>query len=580
WSGENWEWMAAHASNPRVMAAVREKLDWAANDHNYLGKPKDPTFEDQINRVVLNALPTDDAFVAAAARLWSRKDYAPAATWVKGFESDPRVTAALRGEIIDVATNPLAWREFHWKNMDPVEEMLSRLLPELDRRGVSIADVEVRNAAVSCVLRYDLAAVRPWVEKVEGTPGMTAALVAHVERIGKSRGYSEGPGEIERVVRMLVRLRPAPTDDMLVSLGRFGDNPETDKPFAAWGPKAAERLVAVRDALPSDKDWERTQTTFLIGRLGMTKASAEDIRRIVDELRSRDRDFYSPPDPGVDAPLRWIRISPSEYQRLLGDSIPGTIESLVKIGRTAGPAMVDVWKNSRDRLALYVTTRALAKGAPVVLAAELDRMLDEFAPIAQILAEKGSAAKNFTEEQRYQWRSLGPNILEAMAAFGETEQLPDEIAACLWHALSCPLVDVSGPAGRLLEKQVPPDLFARGLFVHLNQKSTYRSSEIDAWVNRVTKRPESGPHIASSMAALLKVAGSPEAVPMIHKLVGLRALAIVGDAEARPTLERYAADPSEYLLSDVNSRGGREFTTNQRRAKFADLAKAALEAIK
>ena len=96
-------------------------------------------------------------------------------------------------------------------------------------------------------------------------------------------------------------------------------------------------------------------------------------------------------------------------------------------------------------------------------------------------------------------------------------------------------------------------------------------------VEMVTKKEGTGPHVATSLTLILDRLGKPEAVPLIQKVVGLQALAEVGDAKARPILERYAADTSTYVSREekLDAKGNVVSGTSTTK-RFADLARAAL----
>ncbi len=123
-------------------------------------------------------------------------------------------------------------------------------------------------------------------------------------------------------------------------------------------------------------------------------------------------------------------------------------------------------------------------------------------------------------------------------------------------------------------------------FLFLNVKESYSIAEIELYERTLLGREGVGPHIVANLAKILDAAGAPEAVPWTHKVIGLRCLKEVGDADAIGLLERLAKDTRsfEHVATDVEYDPGTGEETGRseerREVPFAELAAEALEAVR
>jgi len=570
-SDQDWDWMSSHGGDPRVQRAMVERLEKAGNSNPAFIEDYGKRELDHIGQVLKAHPPTiDDGFLRTLAKVVVAKDYPDVGKWFPAYASSPAVASELLAQLQDMTKSYYRWSEF--PNL--LEKNYGVLEDELDAHKVPDDDARVA-AETRVSLRYGFPRCVEKVKRYGDDPRVTAACVEHVIFMAGQSSYRSARDETERVMTALAARKPEPTDALLDAICRYGGNKETDAVVKAWGPAALPKLAARRDA--QKDEWIKTQASALLARTG--GGGAGDVAPILQELTR----WLPPPSPSLsdDTPISPL-FETTDWGKTNQYTIDQSLASLIGIG----PAGVEGLKRGlRDphRPLVQVSAKALAKVDPKALIEEIRTALRLFGPQAQTLAELPMGQPVPASFMRETYTTEGRVVAEGLAALRELDKLPDDIDPLLRDAVSCPDSSVAQLAVDSLGKRLDTQRFVPSLFGYLSGKSRFSHDEIDFYVKSLTSRRDVAAVLLKTLDAMLGAAGgSPDRLPMIQKVVGLRAIAEVGDASAVPVLEKYAADRTGYrdIRTQYNTNTMRPTRSDSEQRYFADLAKEAIQQVR
>jgi hypothetical protein len=371
------------------------------------------------------------------------------------------------------------------------------------------------------------------------------------------------PEAMKRAYAELVRLKVDPEWSFVRSLAeRYGDRPETAELFNAWGPNAVGMLVKVSGEHFRGED--KVRLDKLLAALGV--AAAPPNYELSEQLLAF-ADAHEPPMPPT---LNMVMFCKHDWKP---EDIEADIERLTHVPEDQ---LARAWFDRRAAVA-HLTARALARTAPARLAKELELHFFVLAPVAKIVEENSASLAQVPEDQEQLYRMFAPPMWEAVAALAELDEVPAPAINAMWAAVESPSARLADKAAEGLEKKRSTAQFVEGLFAHLSVKEKYEVRELDAVVKRVAAHADAGPPIAKALEAVLKAKeGRPEGVPLVHKYVAFKALALLKDPKTKPTVQKFLKDSTVFVEDKVTKLRDGTVTHAQEAHAIAELAKAAL----
>jgi hypothetical protein len=484
---------------------------------------------------------------------FARLEYEPAREWVKD------AALARQGLIDALVSLPKAFREREKVNVPLAQRECGRLLAELEKLGVKSDAPELVQGVVQNWVRFRAPSARAGFENARAAhpEKFQAALVDLV--IKGVSGAEQDDEELELMVTELSALKLEPTSEFWQGIARLADRKAMPKLFAAWGPSSIE---AFRQARSSFDTYYSSKADDLLAKLGGGAVEAGAVKRKIDSLYA-----YTYGDPLMktyeyEDYLGLLTTCSHDFSSRVVGSIPRVIDELAQMPTAA---LLETWSNDGSALTQHLLSRALAKKDPEALTKALEPMWTDFAPTGRAAEKAKQRAKNMDEFMVNNFRREAPRLAEALSALRESKPSKESLRH-LWPAVSSPYTSFSRSAVSLLDDALDDDEFVLGLFAYFDQRSSYSVDEINGWVALMSKRPESAKILGKAMGKVLQISGSPESVPMVHKIVGLSSLS-ASSCGCKAVLQQYAADTDTY---------DRTIDSNATTLKFADLAKAAL----
>jgi hypothetical protein len=270
-----------------------------------------------------------------------------------------------------------------------------------------------------------------------------------------------------------------------------------------------------------------------------------------------------------------IRVSPMASARSARKSREEVRQVAVVLaaGDQPVPELLQLYRVTKSWDILDDVATVLSQRASRQLAKLVTDEIPEIVPLARAF-QRGEDYDRSEYDVRGLRVAYGLLRLEAHAA-SESRTTP------LILALSIPDAEFSKHASATLRRLLTGDEFADALFRFLAQRESFAVEEVDAYRSTLISYDNVAPAITRNLQRLLDESGSqPEQVPWIQKLIGLSALGRVGDREAEPLLQKYAADTGSYKLmtTTINRIDQSKASTAEEKA-FSDLARSAIEQI-
>jgi hypothetical protein len=244
------------------------------------------------------------------------------------------------------------------------------------------------------------------------------------------------------------------------------------------------------------------------------------------------------------------------------------IERIVEMEAAAVPKLQDVWKSDPKPVRSRAAAAAIAALDPALLVKDTIALLDAY-----------DAA--FATEPKA-WMSPAARTAAAGVYAAERIDRPAAVADVFFRALSSPDADLSGMAATWIKSRLPRDVAIDGLFRYMAAKQAYKQREIDVYVAVIEQfGPEGSATVVKNLAALLAAARKPDKVFWAHKVVGLTALAKVGQPSAAPTITKFKADKTRFVSTKqpLDGLGNPTGPIERTDIAFSTLAKQALAAI-
>ena len=555
------EVLARHGDDPRVQTLFRDRLQEIVLRPDYPATRLAPPIElDYLDRVFAEYPPPVDLHLRrAVAVAWFKWGHAGAVSWTPGFDRDPEATEAILWALEDLATSPDRWGDEPYE----LEICFDELVDELERRGVVADDRRLRASVVSVAIRYDFAGARERLAAYGSAPWLPQTVSEHLLRVANDRDYREAPGEVDRLMAELARLRPSPTDDLTAALARYSSHTATIEAATALG-LDTERLQAPRRAARPTAD------------------TVEGILR--DLLRRAEPDPFGPqlaaPRILVDLPLS-PALGRIDWGPLRANELNRAVDRLVALGAAAVADLRLELQVASDRRRVHLAARALAETDAGALSELVRQALKAYEPLALEHEEIEGLDRppDFAAEEYVQHGTVAAEGLGALARIERTTVEP-----AFLEALSSPDGAVASLALKEL-RRLPDSSFVPALFTYLGVKAAFRVVEVERYVESLTHRATCSPHVVRGIEELLQAhGGSPDAVPWIHKLVAMRALQEIGDPDALAVLGAYAADRTVYFYETrtVDTRTLRTLPneTVEEERSFADLVAETIASIK
>jgi hypothetical protein len=267
---------------------------------------------------------------------------------------------------------------------------------------------------------------------------------------------------------------------------------------------------------------------------------------------------------------------PADWGKTDQPTIEHSLASLVAIGPAAGEAL-EVGLANPHRAIVQVAAKALARVDAKRLIARVRVALALFSPEAKKLEELPMGQPLPKDLKLTTYIGEGRVAAEGLAALAETPG-DEDMVDLLRDAVACPDPTAAERAVAALAKRLDTAHFVPALFASFAEKRRFSHDEIDIYVKALTDRPDAGPALVKTLEKLLNAAGTPDALPAIHKIVALRALEAVGDKSAVAVLERCAKDATSYtdVMTTYDRNTMRPTKVEKQERSFAELAQAAL----
>jgi hypothetical protein len=559
-----WDWVSGHGDRPAVRHMLKEEFNSLLNDAA-AGRANDPYQERRLERIgsVFTRFPaTEPELASYAMSTWARFEYEPAKAWVK----DPAIA---RKGLIDALEALPKWFRSKEANVPLAQRETARLLGELERIGVKSDAPELVQGVVQNWLRFRAPAARAGFENAR-TAHPEKFLAAVTDRLIHGTNYSAlepDEEETELLITELSVLKPELTREFWQAIARLSDRKATPKLFKAWGPSSVE---AFRGARGTFETYAQTEADALLAALGGT-AEPGAVKRKIDSLYAYTYGDNLMKTYEYEDYLGLLTMCSHDFSSRVESVIPRVIDELAQMPTEA---LLETWSNDGSQLTQHLLSRALAKKDPEALTQALEPMWNDFAPTGRAAEKAKQRAKNMDEFMVSNFRREAPRLSEALTALREAKPSKESLRH-LWPAVSSPYTNFSSSAVSLLDERLDDDEFVLGLFAYFDQRSSYSVDEINGWVALMSKRQESAKILGKAMSKVLEISGSPESVPMVHKIVGLSSLS-ASSCGCKAVLQKYAADTDTYESKHWTTRGNETIDSTSATLKFADLAKAAL----
>ncbi|HUQ07997.1 MAG TPA: hypothetical protein VM261_36125 [Kofleriaceae bacterium] len=246
------------------------------------------------------------------------------------------------------------------------------------------------------------------------------------------------------------------------------------------------------------------------------------------------------------------------------------VDRIVEMEAPAIPKLTEAWKTGPSQVNARVAAAAIGKLDPALLVKDTLALLDAYD--AALAADPAAGRVSATARA-------------AAAGLYASERLDFDLRTAAdihFRALSSPDPQLSGLAATWIKTALPRDMAIDGLFRYMAAKDKYNQREIDIYVAVIERfGPEASASVAKNLEALLAAARKPDKVFWAHKVVGLTALAKVGQAPAVPTIEKFKADKEAFVSTKqpIDAMGNPTGMEERKHVAFATLADQALAAI-
>lgn len=249
------------------------------------------------------------------------------------------------------------------------------------------------------------------------------------------------------------------------------------------------------------------------------------------------------------------------------------IAVVLAAGAQPVPELLQLYRVTKNWGALGTVAAVLAQRAPIQLSKLVTEEIPRIVPLAR-------AFQRGEDYDRDEYEVRGRRVAHALLQL-EVQATSESRTTPLILALSIPDAEFSKHASSTLRRLLTSDEFANALFRFLARRKSFAVEEVDAYRSTLISYDNVAPAITRNLQRLLDEAGSqPERVPWIQKLIGLSALGRVGDRDAEPLLQEYAADTSSYeLMTTTINRSDLSKTSTGEKKAFSDLARSAIEQI-
>ncbi len=554
-----WEWMTSNTDDPRVPYAVASWVDDLARDPKLGDAPLTAGQTRQLDQatLVLKASPRTLSH-ATAGRVWALTGYEPALEWC-----DDRRGVALAGlrAVVETA-KPLP--------AERVNAVLARMGAALELPSESWLVSQRNEAVVGAWLRFQAPATQAAVDELVRRREHGEPVLAHARQLAWSNGYEAAPGELQRTYDLL---KTVDFPDGAVALGlasRFGEAPETLAFFRendAWRKELSSQLAS------STSNEAVAAATKVIEALGQSAPArvSHAVENLVNAFAQGGPMNELDPLEQARHPLRLAVACDHAFKP--EDARP-TIDALAK---EDAQQLLGFWSSDGRPAANHVVARALVRADPAGLAKALPLVLDLFAPSASVVEANLLEPSKVPESDASAYRRYGSRLWEAVDGFYELDEVPAVAVPAMWAAVSSPCAALSSRAAEALAKKRSTKDFVHGLFGHLSSKPAWSTFEVGALVGRLTSRADAGPSVSAELELALKAGGGkPEGVPMIQKVVALKALAKLKTPATQSTVQKFAADGSLYVEERVVKSSDGTVTRSSEQRSFAELAKEAL----
>jgi hypothetical protein len=246
------------------------------------------------------------------------------------------------------------------------------------------------------------------------------------------------------------------------------------------------------------------------------------------------------------------------------------VRRIVEMEAPAVPKLVEVWKSGASQVNARAAATAIGALDPALLVQDTIALLDAYdaALVADAAAGRVSATARAAAAGLYATEDLAFDIRTA--------------ADVHFRALSSPDPQLSGLAATWIKETLPRDMAIDGLFRYMAAKDKYNQREIDIYVAVIEEfGAEASATVARNLDTLLAAARKPDKVFWAHKVVGLTALAKIGQSPAVPTIEKFKADKEMFVSTNqpLDAMGNPTGMEERKHIAFATLAADALAAI-
>jgi hypothetical protein len=545
--GEETEYLVEHADDPRVTEAFWAQLERICEQAKSGSKDSNKPELEQVLRAFDRRVPEpNDLFVACATRARVRLGLEKARSWVPGWEKDARVTAELQKELVAFA-NVSGYDGFSDKAL---ADDFPIVLTELEARTVE-PDAKAVDALVTIAVRRKLEAAQKWASRRAGDGRVDDALAREL-------AAQCGPTPDEKAVAAAAKLlaaRGVPPTDALVKLvcdaWSLTYSPELIDLARSWGQDGARRIRAYTDAIPG----LRKEPLLLLARID---PRVEDVPGIL-VISTTGSPFADRQgidlDPTIaqQAPID-SRYAPNKYNE-------ETRKALVAIGAKA-KAEIAKGLDHPCRSVAWASARALAEIEPAALVDGVESRIELYNRRYPALAVARESVNHSDPHARSAARKVAGEVLplaqgvaegllalESMVGLADAEgKGTDRADLCFMRGLSSTEEGLAKYCAGVLKTRLDLDRFIDTLFRYLARKEQFKMAEVDVYESALTSKGELGcPGIVRNLEKLLAAAGgNPERVFWIHKAIGLRCLARVGDERALPILDAYSKDTGGY----------------------------------
>ena len=258
---------------------------------------------------------------------------------------------------------------------------------------------------------------------------------------------------------------------------------------------------------------------------------------------------------------------------------PGSEKTFVwRLAKLPAEQLLGAWETDGRPAQEHLAARGLARVDPGRMAAPLLLKLERFAPLARLVEANRLTPELVPQADATAFQALAPAVWEGVAALAELDELPRAVVEVMWEAAGSPSALLADRAAQGLDKGRNTQAFVEGLFTHLGAKETYSVEELDKLTARLTAHADAGPFIVRALDEALEASdGHPERMRMVHKLVGIKALAKLKTPSARPTLKMFLNDPSTYVEDKVTKGRDGKVRHEQTERSFSALAKQAMK---